>query len=197
MRQQVGLLVDRILESREAVVRGLTNLIGPVLTVLGSTLLGDGTPILILNPVELARIAGGARAMCRSSATASRRSSSEEHPDRGDSLSIRCVVSYSIRKANWNPLVAKDGLEALDVLQSAPTLPDIILLDIEMPGMRGYEFLAHLKEHEVYRTIPVVMMTSRSGDKHRAKAFALGAADYLTKPCLEEDLFVSLRNQMC
>ena len=80
------------------------------------------------------------------------------------------------------PLIAKDGLEALEQLQVIQELPDVILTDVEMPRMDGYELLASLKKIETLRQIPVIMITSRAGDKHREKAFELGVSEYLTKP---------------
>jgi len=79
-------------------------------------------------------------------------------------------------------IVAKDGLEALEILQNPAELPDVILTDVEMPRMDGYELLASLKKQETLREIPVVMITSRAGEKHRKKAFDLGVSEYLTKP---------------
>jgi chemosensory pili system protein ChpA (sensor histidine kinase/response regulator) len=78
--------------------------------------------------------------------------------------------------------VAKDGLEALEMLQILPDLPSIVLTDVEMPRMDGYELLASLNREEKLKHIPVVMITSRAGDKHRQKAYDLGVSDYLTKP---------------
>ncbi len=99
-----------------------------------------------------------------------------------DSPSVRHLTSNIIKKAGWTAIVAKDGLEALEILQDESELPDVILTDVEMPRMDGYELLASIKRQENLLKIPVVMITSRAGDKHRQKALGLGVSEYLTKP---------------
>jgi chemosensory pili system protein ChpA (sensor histidine kinase/response regulator) len=99
-----------------------------------------------------------------------------------DSPSVRHLTSNIIKNAGFQAIVAKDGLEALEILQSSKDLPDIILTDVEMPRMDGYELLSSLKRSPELQSIPVVMITSRASDKHRQKAFELGASEYLTKP---------------
>jgi chemosensory pili system protein ChpA (sensor histidine kinase/response regulator) len=99
-----------------------------------------------------------------------------------DSPSVRRVMTNLIQSAGWTPVTVKDGLEALETLQVSRKLPDIILTDVEMPRMDGYELVASLKRQESFRDIPVVMITSRAGEKHRQKGFDLGVAEYVTKP---------------
>lgn len=99
-----------------------------------------------------------------------------------DSPSVRHLTSKIIKNANMTAIVAKDGLEALEILQNSTDLPDVILTDVEMPRMDGYELLTSLKKQELLHKIPVIMITSRAGDKHRQKAFALGVSEYLSKP---------------
>jgi len=105
-----------------------------------------------------------------------------------DSLSMRHVLSSAITKAGWNPVQARDGVEALEILARATAPPDLILLDIEMPRMDGYEFLSTVRAQAALRRLPIVMLTSRGGDKHRDKAMALGATGYVVKPFQEESL---------
>jgi CheY-like chemotaxis protein len=83
---------------------------------------------------------------------------------------------------------ARDGVEALEILARATAPPDLILLDIEMPRMDGYEFLSTVRAQDALRRLPIVMLTSRGGDKHRDKAMSLGATGYLVKPFQEESL---------
>jgi chemosensory pili system protein ChpA (sensor histidine kinase/response regulator) len=90
-------------------------------------------------------------------------------------------------------LVAKDGLEALEIIQSSAKSPDVILVDIEMPRMDGYELMSTLKAHQVYQNIPLVVLTSRAGDKHRRKALEVGALEYIVKPYQDEMLFSIIR----
>jgi chemosensory pili system protein ChpA (sensor histidine kinase/response regulator) len=111
-----------------------------------------------------------------------------------DSPSVRHITSQMIATAGSTARGAKDGLEALNISQNLRDLPDVILTDVEMPRMNGYELLASLKKQENTQKIPVVMITSRANEKHRSKAFDLGAAEYLTKPFDEAKLIESIKN---
>ena len=88
-------------------------------------------------------------------------------------------------------MTAKDGLDAIRVLQDAK--PDIILLDIEMPNMDGYEFAKHVRNDDRVSTVPIIMITSRAGDKHRARAIEIGVNDYLGKPYQEAQLLDAIK----
>ncbi len=192
---QVALVVDEILEGREIVVKTLGNHLRHVHAVTGATLMGDGSIVLILNPAEL---------VTNPEQAESGGWSKIHQPEGGrhkplsvlivdDSVSVRRVVSNLIKNAGWVPSTAKDGLEALGFIQNAVQLPDVILLDIEMPRMDGYELTATLQAHDVFRRIPIVMLTSRAGEKHRRKALDLGVADYLVKPYQDETLLNAVR----
>ena len=85
---------------------------------------------------------------------------------------------------------AKDGIDAISRLQEAE--PDIILLDIEMPRMDGYQFASHVRNDPQVKDVPIVMITSRSSEKHRARAIELGVNDYLSKPYQERELISSI-----
>jgi chemosensory pili system protein ChpA (sensor histidine kinase/response regulator) len=88
-------------------------------------------------------------------------------------------------------VTAKDGLDAISVLSESR--PDIILLDIEMPRMDGYEFAKHVRNDERVSDVPIIMITSRVGDKHRAKAIEIGVNDYLGKPYQDSRLLDSIQ----
>lgn len=110
-----------------------------------------------------------------------------------DSLSVRRVVSKLVTHAGWQPLAAKDGIEALEILQQSSRIPDLILVDIEMPRMDGFELMSTLKAHELYRDIPLVVLTSRAGGKHRGKALEIGAAEYIVKPYQDDEMLRIIR----
>jgi chemosensory pili system protein ChpA (sensor histidine kinase/response regulator) len=155
--------------------------------------MGDGSVVLILNPVELVRDARQQAAQARTAAVKARTPRAHEALEIlivDDSFSVRRVVANLIKSAGWLPILAKDGLEALHIIQHATTLPDLILLDVEMPQMDGYELTSTLRSQAAYRDLPIVMLTSRSGEKHRRKAFEVGATDYLVKP-YQDDLLLS------
>jgi len=112
-----------------------------------------------------------------------------------DSVSVRRVMENLVKANGLKATVAKDGVDAIEVLQTQERLPAIFLLDVEMPRMDGYELLSSLRGMPETKDIPVVMVTSRAGEKHRQKAFSLGATDYLVKPYQDEDL-VALVKQL-
>ncbi|MFN0280295.1 MAG: response regulator [Pyrinomonadaceae bacterium] len=105
-----------------------------------------------------------------------------------DSSAMRQMISRMIEKTGCKIITAADGLDAIETLRASKAIPDIILTDLEMPRMNGYEFIEILKNDERLRVIPVVMITSRTGEEHRQKAFDLGIADFMTKPFNEDSL---------
>ena len=184
--------LDRIVEAREVVVKPLSALVGRAPHLIGATLLGDGGIVPILDPAGLAQPTGMLRAKPLSEHAAPlRRALNIMIVD--DSLSVRRVIAALLERQGWRPNQAKDGVEALDLLRKADTLPDLILMDVEMPRMDGFELTATLRAQDPFRHIPIVMLTSRSGDKHRAKAFSVGVTDYLVKPYQDEHLLSTIR----
>ena len=145
--RQVAFVVDELIGAREVVVKTLGSHLRRVHGVIGSTLMGDGSVVLILNPVELARDEQQQVAVPRKVTAKPRATRAREVLDIlivDDSFSVRRVVSTLIKSVGWNPILAKDGLEALDIMQRATTPPDLILLDVEMPDgrLRVYLHLA-------------------------------------------------------
>ena len=194
--RQMALMVDEILEGREIVVKPLGNHLRYVHGVTGATLMGDGRPVLILNPAELMAAptqAAPRRQFHRTSTAATQRSKPLSVLVVDDSVSVRRVVTNLVKSVGWEALAAKDGVEALEMLQSSITLPDAILMDIEMPRMDGYELTATLKANHHLSRIPIVMLTSRAGEKHRRKALELGVSAYLVKPYSDDVLINTVR----
>jgi CheY-like chemotaxis protein len=103
-----------------------------------------------------------------------------------DSITVRRVTQRLLERNGMRVLTAKDGMDAVSLLQE--NMPDIILLDIEMPRMDGYEVAAHVRNDPRLKHIPIVMITSRVSEKHRARAIELGVNDYLGKPYQESQL---------
>jgi chemosensory pili system protein ChpA (sensor histidine kinase/response regulator) len=192
--RRMALAVDQIVQSRDAVVKSLGTHLRRVRGVWGATLLGDGTVVLILNAADLAGAVDEARPR-----VASRPVAIEQQVYNvlvvDDSLSMRHVLSTAIKRAGWNPIQARDGLDALEIMHRTTDLPDLILLDVEMPRMDGYEFLSTMRTNPQYADLPIVMLTSRGGDKHRDKASALGATDYMVKP-FREDVLIETVNRL-
>lgn len=193
--RDMAILVDEIIESREVVLKPLGHLLKRVPGVLGATLMGDGRVVLITNPADLVQKLDEREAPrpARTPVITQQISRAYDVMVVDDSISVRRVLSNLIASVGWNPIPAKDGLEALEIIQRSPKRPDVILLDIEMPRMDGYELTATLRGQDAYKHVPIVMLTSRAGEKHRTKAFELGATDYLVKPYQDETLLSVVR----
>jgi chemosensory pili system protein ChpA (sensor histidine kinase/response regulator) len=193
--KQIALIVDELVAGREIVVKPLGNHLRRIHAITGATLMGDGSVVLILNPNEIATKPAHSGAWDRPhlqpSAARARQVLTVMVVD--DSVSVRRVVSNLIKNAGWLPVTARDGLEALEIIHRSVQLPDLILADIEMPRMDGYELMSTLKGQDAYRDIPLVILTSRAGDKHRRKAMDLGASGYVVKPYQDETLLGLIR----
>ncbi|MFL5628016.1 MAG: response regulator [Ktedonobacteraceae bacterium] len=109
-----------------------------------------------------------------------------------DSPSVRRVVSNMLKQHGWEVQMARDGLEALDLISHET--PAAVLLDIEMPRMDGYELIATVRAQEQYRTLPLVVLTSRAAAKHQQRAIQLGASSYVVKPYQDEELINTLNS---
>ncbi len=189
--QQVALIADEIVEGREIVIKTLGNHLRQVHGIAGATLMGDGSVVLILDPAELIEERDATQFNWSAPRKAIVPSKTLNILVVDDSVSVRKVVSNMVKNAGWTPTPARDGVEALEQIQQ--NKPDAILLDIEMPRMNGFELTATLRANEETRDIPIVMLTSRSGNKHRRKAFDLGVNDYLVKPYREDELLDAVR----
>ena len=116
----------------------------------------------------------------------------ESHSDRqlvmvvDDSITMRKVTSRVLEEQDYEVITARDGVDATEKLQDRT--PDIMLLDIEMPRMDGYELTEYVRDDARLRRVPIMMITSRAGQKHRDRAMQAGANAYLTKPYSESEL---------
>lgn len=191
--REIALIADRVIEAREVVIKPLTGLLARMTRFSGATILGDGSVVLILNPSALDLSSQETLAL----APAPRRAAREETVlIVDDSISIRRSLTNLLRAAGWRPLQARDGMEALELLERAARPPDAIIMDIEMPRMDGYELASTLRARSEFERVPILMLTSRAGDKHRQKALRLGVDRYLIKPCPDELLVAELRNSI-
>lgn len=191
--KQVAFAVDRIIASREIVVKTLGTHFRHVHGLIGATLLGDGTVVPILNCSEVLE------APVIRTVSNDDDSNDVAHDARitvmivDDSVSVRRITAKILNAAGMETILCRDGVDALETLQRLPNAPNLVLLDVEMPRMDGYELLSTLRSQSNYETLPVVMVTSRSGDKHRNKAESLGATDYLVKPYDEDELITTIQ----
>jgi chemosensory pili system protein ChpA (sensor histidine kinase/response regulator) len=179
-----ALVTDELVGSREIVVKSLGPQISAIRGIAGATILGDGRIVLILDMGSLVRSEWRARPT--ETAVLDQRDRRTFALVVDDSITVRRVTQRLLERNGMRVLTAKDGVDAVSLLQE--NLPDIILLDIEMPRMDGYEVAAHVRNDPRLKQIPIVMITSRVSEKHRARAIELGVDDYLGKPYQESQL---------
>jgi chemosensory pili system protein ChpA (sensor histidine kinase/response regulator) len=189
--RHMAVQVDAMAGTREIVVKSLGAQFAAVQGVSGATILGDGRVVLILD--LLAPI----RAM--QAHVPQRRASHEveAEPQRpllvmvvDDSVTVRKVTSRLLERHGMHVLTAKDGVDAMLLLEEH--MPDLMLLDIEMPRMDGFEVATQVRNDERLQHLPIIMITSRTGQKHRDRAMAIGVNDYLGKPYQESVLLDSI-----
>lgn len=178
-----GIRIPRISGQKEVVLKGLGRHLRSVTGIAGAAVMGDGTVIPLLNMAEL--LAAYHRQAGPKPVRKKERTHALTIMIVDDSISIRRVMSRLVSSNGWIPVEAKDGQAAFEQLDAVR--PDCILLDVEMPRMNGFEFLALKANLPEHRSIPVIMLTSRSSEKHRKKALALGASIFLNKPTKDEE----------
>jgi len=181
-----GIVADELVGSREIVVKSVGPQISSIRGISGATILGDGRIVIILDIGALVRAEWRTRAQAPAPVP-------KERGDRrifamvvDDSITVRRVTQRLLERNGMRVLTARDGMDAVALLQD--NVPDVILLDIEMPRMDGYEVAAHVRNDPRLKEVPIIMVTSRVGEKHRARAIELGVDDYLGKPYQEAQL---------
>ncbi|OFJ45214.1 hybrid sensor histidine kinase/response regulator [Pseudomonas koreensis] len=189
--RHIAVLVDAMAGTREIVVKSLGPQFAAVQGVSGATILGDGRVVLILD--LLAPI----RAMQARLAQEPKATEIDSEPHKpllimvvDDSVTVRKVTSRLLERHGMNVLTAKDGVDAMLLLEEH--MPDLMLLDIEMPRMDGFEVATQVRADERLCHLPIIMITSRTGQKHRDRAMAIGVNDYLGKPYQESVLLESI-----
>ncbi|MCF6072285.1 Hpt domain-containing protein [Xanthomonas perforans] len=183
---RAAVAIDQVLGNREVVVKPVGLQIASVPGIYGATITGDGRVVVILDVAPLVRrfLAQPARPSLETQAEAQRQVPLVMVVD--DSLTMRKVTSRVLERHNLDVTTARDGVEALELLEER--VPDLMLLDIEMPRMDGYELATAMRADPRFKAVPIVMITSRSGEKHRQRAFEIGVQRYLGKPYQELDL---------
>ncbi|HYM29558.1 MAG TPA: response regulator, partial [Steroidobacteraceae bacterium] len=180
-----GLVADELVGSREIVVKSVGPQISSIRGISGATILGDGRIVIILDIGALVR----AEWRTRAAAPVPPREKGDRRTFAmvvDDSITVRRVTQRLLERNGMRVMTARDGMDAVALLQD--NVPDVILLDIEMPRMDGYEVAAHVRNDPRLKEVPIIMVTSRVGEKHRARAIELGVDDYLGKPYQEAQL---------
>jgi chemosensory pili system protein ChpA (sensor histidine kinase/response regulator) len=203
--QRAAIRVDEIIGNREVVVKTIGPQLARLAGISGATVLGNGQVVLILNPVQLVHRDGQAAApavtvvseslpqakAAPAAAPAPARSAARLVMVVDDSLTVRKITSRMLAREGYEFLAAKDGVDALQQLQDVT--PDCILLDVEMPRMDGFEFARNVRADEATRSIPIIMITSRTADKHRNHAIEIGVNEYMGKPYQEDQLLALIK----
>ncbi|HEV2539068.1 MAG TPA: Hpt domain-containing protein [Frateuria sp.] len=194
---RAAIRIDAVIGSREIVVKSVGPQVSSVPGVLGATIMGDGSVLVILDLPPLVRH-GIARREQRLADGLSAVSTPVLEDQRikpvvmvvDDSITMRKVTGRVLERHDYEVATAKDGMDALEKLHDR--VPDLMLLDIEMPRMDGYELATHMKADPRLREVPIIMITSRTGDKHRQRAFDIGVDRYLGKPYQEVELLAQI-----
>jgi chemosensory pili system protein ChpA (sensor histidine kinase/response regulator) len=192
--QRVAVEVDDLLGNQELVVKNIGSQLARVVGIAGATVSGDGEIILILNPLAL---------VGRSTAAALAQAAAPAQPPSSvavaaapvkvgvvmvvdDSLTVRKITGRLLAREGYHVITAKDGVDALE--QLIDMVPDVMLVDIEMPRMDGFDLSRNVRADERLKNVPIVMITSRIADKHRNYAKEIGVNHYLGKPYDEDEL---------
>ena len=200
--QRAAIQVDTLVANQEVVVKNIGPQLARVTGIGGATVLGNGDIVLILNPVPLALQAvssGIARSGVVLEADAEGGANAPGHllPPPAplvmvvdDSLTVRKITSRLLARENYQVLTARDGVDALEQLQGVR--PDIMLVDIEMPRMDGFDLTRNVRADAALKHIPIIMITSRTAEKHRKYALEVGVNAFLGKPFQEDELLENI-----
>lgn len=202
-----ALVVDELHGQQEIVVKPMGRFLRATPGLMGATILGHGDVALIVDVPALLGVDSLVTRLNKVSLTEAKAiADAPKTPDTGigndspahvvlvvdDSLSVRRVVSRTIERHGWVAILARDGVEALELLEQGQA--DIVLTDIEMPRMDGFDLISAIRSRSTFEELPIVVLTSRSGDKHRERALSLGANEYLVKPFQEQELVDVVEN---
>lgn len=188
-----ALIIDEIVKTEEIAIKPLGKPLDGFPIMLGAAVLGNGEVVPVVDASQL----------LRTTLSRPEQAHAQSEPEKvtrilvvDDSPSVRHMTSKVITSAGWQAITAKDGVEAMETLRSGE-LPDVILTDVEMPRMDGYELVSYVQKDELFRDIPMVFITSRASEKHRERAAELGVTEYLTKPFVEADLVELVERLSC
>ena len=188
----IVLLVDAVIDSRELILQGIGQLARRIRGVVGGALRADGRPLFLIDVAELERAARSSVQMVSSSALRKRLAVERTRVlVVDDALSVRRSMQQLLGDAGYDVALAADGFEAIEQIRLKR--PSLLLTDLEMPNLNGLELTRRVREVRQWMAMPIVMITSRAGDKHRQIAAEAGVDVYLTKPYLDADLLTHVK----
>ncbi|MDF1822086.1 MAG: Hpt domain-containing protein [Alcanivoracaceae bacterium] len=201
----VAIVVDSLIGSREVVVKSVGPQLSTVAGISGATILGDGSVVIILDIHSLIRaahlqrqhaLAEGKAVLLDEPVEAAQHEEKKVGPPlvmvTDDSVTVRKVTTRLLERNGFEVITAKDGIDAIAKLEEYK--PDVMLLDIEMPRMDGFEVATHVRHEERLKDVPIIMITSRTGEKHRERAFDIGVNCYMGKPFQEGELLSTIQD---
>ena len=201
--REVAIEVDGLGGTQEVVVKSVGVQLSEIAGLGGATILGDGSVVLILDVPGL-WLSDDTMHLSRQAATIARpivvdtQAEKEKGPPLvmvvDDSLTVRKITTRHLVKHGMEVLTARDGLDAVEQLREH--VPDVMLVDIEMPRMDGYELTARIRSESRLKHIPIIMITSRAGAKHKEKALGLGVNLYMSKPYQEDELVANIERML-
>ncbi len=193
-KNKFAVIVDRVLDTREIVVKPFSRYIPKISGLLGTTVLGDGSITTVVDLTEIIRM----------SSKSTSKTATTDHININDivqknvlivedAISTRKSLSLFMHDLGFNVETAIDGVDAIDKIQKQ--MPSLVLTDLEMPRMNGLELTKHLRSNAETADVPIVMITSRSTNKHQKEAQRIGVSEYLTKP-YDEDKLLNVVNSL-
>ena len=185
---RIAVHVDELLGNQEAVVKNIGPQLARLPGIAGATVSGNGTVILIINPIAFTQRIAVTRKIAKEAKPAVHSLPTIMVVD--DSLTVRKITSRLLARSGYQVITAKDGVDALE--QLVDVLPDVMLLDVEMPRMDGFELTKRLRQDARTQDLPIIMITSRTADKHHRYAMELGVNEYMGKPYQEEELLENI-----
>ncbi len=191
--QRIALVIDAIEGSKEVVVKSVGPQLSGIRWIAGATILGDGRVVIILDVLTLLR---SHSAMHKMHSMAAAQEGKELKPVVktimvvDDSITVRKVTARLLKRQGMEVMTAKDGVDAIAQLQE--NIPDLMLLDVEMPRMDGFELATQMRNSDALKHIPIIMITSRTGSKHRERAAKIGINKHLGKPFNEPELLENI-----
>ncbi|SMC26920.1 chemosensory pili system protein ChpA (sensor histidine kinase/response regulator) [Andreprevotia lacus DSM 23236] len=188
---RMALHIDELVKNLEVVVKTIGPQLARIPGVAGATVLGNGDIVLIVNPLALLERGEVAPTQKKAAAAPEALHQAPLVMVVDDSLTVRKITSRLLVREGFQVVLAKDGVDALQQLQDVT--PAVMLVDIEMPRMDGFELTRNIRNDDVTKTIPIIMITSRTAEKHKNYAMELGVNAFLGKPYQEDELLAHIR----
>ncbi len=183
---RVALHVDELIRNQEIVIKNIGAQLSRVGWISGATVLADGQIVLIINPVQLAQSAQPGHVHAEPARPAVTEPQELVVMVVDDSLTVRKITGRLLEREGYRVLTAKDGVDALEQVEAA--CPDVMLVDIEMPRMDGFDLARNIRANPATANVPIIMISSRSAEKHRNHALEVGVNAFIGKPYQESDL---------